>query len=80
MPSRRRLSSFNPHAFHIYHKTDQVEPLPKSAQTGQSSKAAGEAHGATNKERQVCARRRDGELAVSSTEAQTFSPAYPELL
>jgi len=28
-----------------------------------------EAHGATNKERQVCARRRDGEPAVSWGEA-----------
>jgi len=30
-----------------------------------ASEATGEAHGAMKKERQVCARRRDGEPAVS---------------
>jgi len=34
-----------------------------------TNKAAGEAHGAMKKERHVCARRRDGEPAVSLAEA-----------
>lgn len=38
-----------------------------------------EARGATNKWRHVCARRRDGEPAVSGSEAVLFSPARPEL-
>ena len=49
--------------------------MKKLVQQGRS-----EAHGATNKERQVCARRRDGEPAVSQARRNPFSPTRPELL
>jgi hypothetical protein len=38
-----------------------------------------EAHGATNKERHACARRRDGEPALSQGRGVSVSPTRPEL-
>jgi hypothetical protein len=46
--------------------------MKKLVQQGRS-----EAHGAMRKERHVCARRRDGEPAVSQARAYSFSPALP---
>jgi hypothetical protein len=46
--------------------------LKKVVQQGRS-----EAHGAMRKERHVCARRRDGEPAVSQARRHHFSPTAP---